>query len=159
MQIDLIWTPWFQDTSYFLKPFLKGTILRSGDWERGKFDFDHYFAFSVIGLLYFPTINALFVTYYICRGVVNNIADVVEKGGKTKKMKKWQGLKVAEEYMLTHFKVDAGNERYKISKKPSSLCHLHSWSPIHQSTPADKNNQYSDGMPGWTGILLKCKQG
>ena len=31
--------------SYFLKPFLKGKILRSGEWERGKFDFDHYFAF------------------------------------------------------------------------------------------------------------------
>ena len=29
----------------FLKPFLKGKILRSGEWERGKFDFDHYFAF------------------------------------------------------------------------------------------------------------------
>ena len=28
----------------FLKPFLKGKILRSGESERGKFDFDHYFA-------------------------------------------------------------------------------------------------------------------
>ena len=26
-------------------PPLKGKILRSGEWERGKFDFDHYFAF------------------------------------------------------------------------------------------------------------------
>ena len=30
---------------YFLKPFLKGKILRSGEWERGKFEFDYYFAF------------------------------------------------------------------------------------------------------------------
>ena len=30
---------------HFLKPFLKGNILRSGEWERGKFDFDHFFAF------------------------------------------------------------------------------------------------------------------
>ena len=29
----------------FLKPFLKGQILRSGEFERGKFDFDHHFAF------------------------------------------------------------------------------------------------------------------
>ena len=31
--------------SIFLKPFLKGNILRSGEWGRGKFDFDHHFAF------------------------------------------------------------------------------------------------------------------
>ena len=30
---------------FFLKPFLKGKILRSGEWERGKFDFDHHFGF------------------------------------------------------------------------------------------------------------------
>ena len=35
-----------QMSGYFLKPFLKGTIFQSGEWERrGKFDFDHYFAF------------------------------------------------------------------------------------------------------------------
>ena len=33
------------DFHHFLKPFLKGKILRSGEWERGKFDFNHYFAF------------------------------------------------------------------------------------------------------------------
>ena len=33
---------------HFLKAFLKGNILLSGDRvrdQRGKFDFDHYFAF------------------------------------------------------------------------------------------------------------------
>ena len=34
----------------FLKPFLKGKISRSGEWERGKFDFNHYFAFLTIFL-------------------------------------------------------------------------------------------------------------
>ena len=36
---------WPNKHERFLKPFLKGTILRSGEWERGKFDFDHHFAF------------------------------------------------------------------------------------------------------------------
>ena len=30
---------------HFLKPFLKGTFLQSGEWESGKFDFDHHFPF------------------------------------------------------------------------------------------------------------------
>ena len=36
--------------SDFLKLFLKKTILRSGEWERGKFDFDHHFAFLTVFL-------------------------------------------------------------------------------------------------------------
>ena len=36
----------------FLKPFLKGRILRSGQWERGKFDFDRHFAFWPISWKY-----------------------------------------------------------------------------------------------------------
>ena len=35
---------------YFLKPFLKGKMLRSGEWERGKFDFDHHFGFLTLFL-------------------------------------------------------------------------------------------------------------
>ena len=33
-------------TPAFLKPFLKVNILQSGEWERGKSDFDHHFSFG-----------------------------------------------------------------------------------------------------------------
>ena len=35
----------FFKSLFLKKAFLKGTILRSGEWERDKFDFDHHFAF------------------------------------------------------------------------------------------------------------------
>ena len=37
------WRNVFVPITYFLKPFFKGKIF-AVEWERGKFDFDHYFA-------------------------------------------------------------------------------------------------------------------
>ena len=42
-RLDFDYTPATVCILYFLKPFFKEKIF-AVEWERGKFDFDHYFA-------------------------------------------------------------------------------------------------------------------
>ena len=39
---------------FFKTPFFKGKILRSGELERGKFDFDHYLSLGALLHIYSP---------------------------------------------------------------------------------------------------------